>query len=507
MRRVLGFIKGCQIAEGVLLALAVIFAGCSFDANELKAFPVLDSSAAGGSSLDGSRTNDIPTTTAGGADGAAMIGTGGVSGAGGMGGSGIDAPGAGSEAFPVLDSSAVGGSSLDGSRTNDSPATTAGGADGAAMIGTGGVSGAGGMGGGGIDAPGTGSGGAGGSIMDGPKDISLADAAQPCTVGAVTYQPGQSFTVDCVTFTCVSGSNFTSQDVTCLDAGNVGGSGGSGGVSSQGSGGTTASGGTTGTGGTTTPDAGPDLALDLPSDPVDANSLLVGLEVYYPCQSVSGTATLPDMSGKEHHGTLSIGTGGAACSGAGYTFDPGRTGNGNALTLIKAGCGYVSMPAAIFANATDITIAFLVNVKASQPWQRVLDVGVNSGLSVNPNTGTKYMNLLPTNNPNGLVFAITNNGFTSEQKLSTTGLSAGVWTHLAVVLSSGQGRLYVNGTLAAGPSAILRPADLGNIDYAFIGKSGFPADPMFDGQVDEFRVYSRALSETEVLALSLFAGE
>ena len=405
-----------------------------------------------------------------------------------------------------LSTGGVGGLAIDG------PTATGGsqdvGARGAIDVGGGGSGGAIGGVGGALDAPSLG--GMGGGVdagagseggMDGGPAVDLPLPGIDGTIVPIDAQPDVP----------PSGSGGIIGAGGTLRTGGATGSGGntgSGGISRtggvSGTGGKTGTGGTTATGGTTTPDAGPDVALDLP---VDANSLLVGLEVYYPCQSVSGTATLPDMSGKEHHGTLSIGTGGAACSGAGYTFDPGRTGNGNALTLIKAGCGYVSMPAAIFANATDITIAFLVNVKASQPWQRVLDVGVNSGLSVNPNTGTKYMNLLPTNNPNGLVFAITNNGFTSEQKLSTTGLSAGVWTHLAVVLSSGQGRLYVNGTLAAGPSAILRPADLGNIDYAFIGKSGFPADPMFDGQVDEFRVYSRALSDSEVLALSQFAGE
>jgi hypothetical protein len=42
--------------------------------------------------------------------------------------------------------------------------------------------------------------------------------ATACTYNGTTYQPGQSFTVNCVTFTCVSGTNFTSRGSPCTDA-------------------------------------------------------------------------------------------------------------------------------------------------------------------------------------------------------------------------------------------------------------------------------------------------
>jgi hypothetical protein len=72
-----------------------------------------------------------------------------------------------------------------------------------------------------------------------------------------------------------------------------------------------------------------------------------------------------------------------------------------------------------------------------------------------------------------------------------------------VVLPSGGGaKLYLNGKeTASNGSLTLRPADLGTIDYAFIGKSRFDADPPFDGIVDAFRVYRRALSAAEVMDL------
>ena len=39
---------------------------------------------------------------------------------------------------------------------------------------------------------------------------------------------------------------------------------------------------------------------------------------------------------------------------------------------------------------------------------------------------------------------------------------------------------------------------LGNIDYAFIGRSQFGEDPYFDGMIDDLRIYNRALSAEEI---------
>jgi hypothetical protein len=78
---------------------------------------------------------------------------------------------------------------------------------------------------------------------------------------------------------------------------------------------------------------------------------------------------------------------------------------------------------------------------------------------------------------------------------------------VAIVLNAGLGSLYINGVLAIASSSVtLRPADLGTIDYAFIGKCQFSVNPYFDGQIDDFRVYNRALSASEAQALYQFTG-
>jgi hypothetical protein len=189
----------------------------------------------------------------------------------------------------------------------------------------------------------------------------------------------------------------------------------------------------------------------------------------------------------------------------------GKTGLGKALSLHRAGLGYVRVPASVFANATDLTVALWVNVTTSQSWQRLFDVGIDAHLSQNAATGTKYLNVVPNGSDStasNMVFRITKDGYNNDQKLTAASPSTSTWTHVALVLApGGGGKLYVDGVEKDSQSGVtLRPADLGAIDYAFIGKSPFTADATLDGIVDEYRVYSRALSADEVQALYTFTG-
>ncbi len=74
---------------------------------------------------------------------------------------------------------------------------------------------------------------------------------------------------------------------------------------------------------------------------------------------------------------------------------------------------------------------------------------------------------------------------------------AGKWTHLAGTCDGSNLRLYVNGVLAAGPAAVTNsPVD----DYVRIG-SDVVAGRLWNGVIDEVRVYDRALSGAEVKRL------
>jgi hypothetical protein len=77
------------------------------------------------------------------------------------------------------------------------------------------------------------------------------------------------------------------------------------------------------------------------------------------------------------------------------------------------------------------------------------------------------------------------------------------WTHVAVVRGPSGGTIYLDGAPVGTNTAIkLRPSDFGSTTNNYIVRSQFCADPYFDGDVDEFRVYNQALLPDEIQALA-----
>jgi DUF1680 family protein len=164
---------------------------------------------------------------------------------------------------------------------------------------------------------------------------------------------------------------------------------------------------------------------------------------------------------------------------------------GNALSLDG---GHVQLPSGILAGATAFTVAAWVRLDTVANWARVFDFGAGTGT---------YMFLTPRSGSGTARFAITSGGAGAEQQISgPAALPAGTWTHVAVTHSGNVGILYVNGTeVARNSSMTIRPADLGSTTQNWIGRSQYSGDPLLDGAVDEVRVYSRALTASEVTAL------
>ncbi len=148
------------------------------------------------------------------------------------------------------------------------------------------------------------------------------------------------------------------------------------------------------------------------------------------------------------------------------------------------------------ANSEDITVAAWVNWDGGAAWQRIFDFG----------TGTwSYLYLTPSSGDGKLRFGIKNTA--GEQTVETSALTVGTWTHVAVTLSGDMATLYVNGSPAASnPSVTINPTDF-KPWVNNIGKSQWPADPRFNGRIDEFRVYNYALSAGDVAALAAQSTE
>jgi len=237
------------------------------------------------------------------------------------------------------------------------------------------------------------------------------------------------------------------------------------------------------TGGTTTVNLGigtaPSYDIKLQQGGVSVPEQLV----HYPFSESNGTSTA-DASGNGKTGTLN----------GGATFSAGQS--GNAVTLNGTN-GYVSMPSGIANGATDVTIAAWVKANSLSNWTRIFDIG----------TGTSnYMFLSPQPGGAGLRFAITTGGNGAEQQIhSTAAFPMGVWKHVAVTIAGSTGRLYVDGVqVAVNTNMTLNPSSLGHTTQNWLGRSQFAGDPYFNGQIDDFRIYSRALSASEIG--TLYAG-
>lgn len=189
-----------------------------------------------------------------------------------------------------------------------------------------------------------------------------------------------------------------------------------------------------------------------------------------------------DGTSSGHAGTL---VGGA-------TWAAGRTGSAVSLDGIT---GHVRLPDDVVLDLADCTIAAWVKWGGASAWQRVFDLGTGTG---------QYLYLTPRAGTGRPRFAITTNLRVGEQAIDgAAALPTGQWVHVAVTISGTVGTLYVDG-VAVGERTDLRlaPFRLGHTRQSWIGRSQYAADPYFAGLVDDFRIYTGALTAREVAALA-----
>lgn len=171
----------------------------------------------------------------------------------------------------------------------------------------------------------------------------------------------------------------------------------------------------------------------------------------------------------------------------------GGTLSGGQLTLASGSSQYVTLPSGIVSTLTNFTIEAWVKLNSTANWTRIFDFGDNT---------TVYMFLTPQDGTTGtLRYAITTASNGGEQQINCDStLTTGIWHQVAVTLSATTGVLYLDGIpVGTNPSMTLKPLSLGSTVNNYIGKSQWP-DPYLDGLIDEFRIYSVALSPAEIAA-------
>lgn len=207
----------------------------------------------------------------------------------------------------------------------------------------------------------------------------------------------------------------------------------------------------------------------------------------YRFDDASGLAA-SDSSGNSHTATLN----GAA------SWTNGKV--KGALNLNGSTNTYVSLPSNIVTGVDSITIAAWVKWYGGNNWQRIFDFGNGTGV---------YMFLTPKSGYGTMRFAIKSSASgNAEQIMEAPALPVGIWKHLAVTISSGSttstgtGTLYVDGVQVAQNTAMsATPSSLGATYQNWIGRSQYSGDAYFGGQIDEFKIYNRVLTASELSSL------
>jgi len=205
--------------------------------------------------------------------------------------------------------------------------------------------------------------------------------------------------------------------------------------------------------------------------------------------AIPNTGQITYLKFDEQSGTRGIDSWGAshATLQATATRDAGLS--GSALKLDGTSTSYATLPTGIVSALTDFTISTWVRMDVKSNWMRVFDFG----------TGTsKYMFLtIQAGTANVMRYAIKNGG--SEQLVSFNyTLPLNTWTHFAITQSGNTCSMYINGALVASNTGVtIKPSTIGSTTQNYLGKSQYN-DPMFRGSIDGFKIYSRALSATEI---------
>ncbi|MEV0637580.1 family 43 glycosylhydrolase [Streptomyces sp. NPDC050619] len=203
----------------------------------------------------------------------------------------------------------------------------------------------------------------------------------------------------------------------------------------------------------------------------------------------TGGSIARDSSGHGYHGTY-VRT---------PDFGTGVHGGSFKMSGSSTSSPYVKIPNGVLKDTDSVTVSTYAKWKGGDSFQWLFGLGPDSD---------KYLFATPSNGGNSLYSAITKASWSAESKLTAgSQLTPGEWRHVTVTLDGSTGTmvLYLDGVEAARTTTTVKPSELydANKDHSgYIGRSLYSADPYFGGEVDDFRVYDRALPAAEIMELS-----
>jgi hypothetical protein len=202
----------------------------------------------------------------------------------------------------------------------------------------------------------------------------------------------------------------------------------------------------------------------------------------------------------EGSGTSSVDTMGNATVTleGGYTWTTGRIKNG--LNLDGSN-GTITLTHASFMDVSNITVAMWFK---PDTWPAAL-ITLASAQANDPGNGYPSWDMRQ-NGPLEVYLVAATIGY-AVQLSSSIVADGNTWQHVAFTFDGESLRIYYNGLeedSATGIGGANMTASAANINVGT--NPTFPSGRYFDGAVDEFRLYNRGLTASDVLALYNFTG-
>jgi hypothetical protein len=186
-------------------------------------------------------------------------------------------------------------------------------------------------------------------------------------------------------------------------------------------------------------------------------------------------------------------------SGNGYTafagdFDWVAGHRGNALAL-GGTYGYASLPAAgVTEGLNDFSVTVWAKPHALTPWSRVFDIGTGQAAFM-----TVVVATASTQMPR---FSLKVAGSAALIIESTLPLALDTWQLVSVTQAGDTVTFYLDGKVAGSATGVTYRAAAFAANRNYLGRSQFSTDPLYSGELDEFRLYGRALSVSEIKAIA-----
>jgi hypothetical protein len=190
---------------------------------------------------------------------------------------------------------------------------------------------------------------------------------------------------------------------------------------------------------------------------------------------------------------LDIGAGGVPTgAGTGAVLD------GNGQLVLDGNVGYVNLPNGLISGLTEVTIVTWAKWTGGAGFERIFDFGVGAGEDDTSNQGKSYLALIPTGLTGTRLQILAKGPSIGEVKVVSTADVKSVQHQLAVVfVSSSRTELYSDGVQVASGTVAFPLSAINDVND-WIGRSQWVNDHTFNGTIDEFRIYDRALTACEI---------